>query len=581
MSTTITASISPRILSKAAHMFSNRLDDIFIELFQNARRAGATRIDVVTHTTPENETSITVSDNGTGIKDFSSLLCFGGSNWDAITEQAEDPAGMGFFSLLHSGATVSSNGQRVVLSSKAFDGSGSAQVTDTGLPQKGTSIQFVRKESRALVHGPVLLCAKYCPIEVFIDGAAAPREDFLKDALYVKETMGVRIGVFTSDMTIFRQNWNFHGRTFMTDIKQLSLHRVLPYPGDVDIKRDFFAKIDVIDSSSVHLKLPDRNGIVYDDQYAKIIKEARRTLLEHLATYPEHTASYNLFLEAHALGVELREASPYFEVYHTKAGDDVVTENGPFIGENKYFRLPKSGDFSGFAIVDRSLSVCNPDLLFTFEIAVSGRIDVPVLLADNTDYVGYPWYETLQRTCPTGLIVDGKEVETTAPKDNYRDRKVLVVSDKISLEVTLIDASGLGKSFVWDVPFACWRDYGSNRENVEVMITRSSPWYMKNGQPIAFDIIDAAFYIAFCYDDGNSGDYNTQEEYYRNSLEEKIAVILGGPMALVNLALEKAASDLNYVYNQAFESAGVTRAVFLKDEKGTWRFSTETGPTPS
>jgi hypothetical protein len=93
--TTIMANVSQRILSKAGHMFSNSLTDIFVELFQNARRAGASQIDTLLRTVENGKAEITVTDNGSGIMDFSSLLCLGDSNWDAATDRAEDAAGSG------------------------------------------------------------------------------------------------------------------------------------------------------------------------------------------------------------------------------------------------------------------------------------------------------------------------------------------------------------------------------------------------------------------------------------------------------------------------------------------------------
>ena len=119
---TIMANISPRILSKAGRLFSNSLSDIFVELFQNSRRAGATRIEVDLRDIGNERTEITVTDNGVGIDNFASLLCLGDSNWDASTEAKEDPAGMGFFSLMHTGATVISNGQKAVVTTQGFEG---------------------------------------------------------------------------------------------------------------------------------------------------------------------------------------------------------------------------------------------------------------------------------------------------------------------------------------------------------------------------------------------------------------------------------------------------------------------------
>ena len=109
---TIKAKVSARILSKADRLFTNRLSQIFVELLQNARRAGASLVTVTTSPSPTDSTSlITFTDNGSGIEDFNKLLHLGESGWDQAVERAEDPAGMGLFALLHTGVVVRSRGK--------------------------------------------------------------------------------------------------------------------------------------------------------------------------------------------------------------------------------------------------------------------------------------------------------------------------------------------------------------------------------------------------------------------------------------------------------------------------------------
>ena len=80
---TIEAKVSARILSKADRLFTNRLSQIFVELLQNARRAGASLVTVTTSPSPTDSTSlITFTDNGSGIEDFNKLLHLGESGWD-------------------------------------------------------------------------------------------------------------------------------------------------------------------------------------------------------------------------------------------------------------------------------------------------------------------------------------------------------------------------------------------------------------------------------------------------------------------------------------------------------------------
>ena len=102
-----------------------------MELVQNSRRAGATLISVVTETTSKG-TRIEFEDNGTGIDDFAKLLSLGDSKWDAETDRVEDPAGFGFFSLIHTGVSVLSNGLRAFISTAAFLGNEGCQRRTNG-----------------------------------------------------------------------------------------------------------------------------------------------------------------------------------------------------------------------------------------------------------------------------------------------------------------------------------------------------------------------------------------------------------------------------------------------------------------
>jgi Histidine kinase-, DNA gyrase B-, and HSP90-like ATPase len=101
---TIRATISPTILSKADRLFRNDDAGVFAELLQNAHRAGASRVEILVEQTTDskNGSKVTFHDNGSGIDDFQSLLTLGGSDWSAEVRETEDPAGMGFFALCHS-----------------------------------------------------------------------------------------------------------------------------------------------------------------------------------------------------------------------------------------------------------------------------------------------------------------------------------------------------------------------------------------------------------------------------------------------------------------------------------------------
>jgi len=103
---TIQACVNQRLLSKADRLFTGTLNGRIIELLQNARRAGATKVAIT------NEGGlVTVKDNGQGIGDFAKLLDLGGSGWNEACEESEDPAGVGIFCLAPREVTIRSRGK--------------------------------------------------------------------------------------------------------------------------------------------------------------------------------------------------------------------------------------------------------------------------------------------------------------------------------------------------------------------------------------------------------------------------------------------------------------------------------------
>ena len=60
---TIRATVNPRLLSKANRLFTGSLRGRIIEILQNARRAGATKVEITNH-----DGQVTVHDNGRGIE---------------------------------------------------------------------------------------------------------------------------------------------------------------------------------------------------------------------------------------------------------------------------------------------------------------------------------------------------------------------------------------------------------------------------------------------------------------------------------------------------------------------------------
>ena len=86
--------VSPAILDKVNRLFRNDDAGVWVELLQNARRAGATTAQVHIEEL-KGDCKVSVTDDGSGIGNFQSLLTLGDSEWNAELSALEDSAGMG------------------------------------------------------------------------------------------------------------------------------------------------------------------------------------------------------------------------------------------------------------------------------------------------------------------------------------------------------------------------------------------------------------------------------------------------------------------------------------------------------
>ena len=205
---------------------------IFVELIQNARRAGATHVDIVADAA-DDAPIVTVWDNGRGIVDPAVLLSFGESDWDGDLARTERAAGMGIACLARRGCTVSSRprtessppvaGWRMTLERDHFLGKSAATaVPDPAAPTPcGICVTFHVTESPDLLKAAAAYAARYAPLSVSFNGRELERRDFLKGAIRTERWHGLTLAVIPSScLRNTSPDLNFHGLP-------LNLH--LPY----------------------------------------------------------------------------------------------------------------------------------------------------------------------------------------------------------------------------------------------------------------------------------------------------------------------------------------------------------------
>ena len=307
---TISARIAPEAISKVSRFFDAANGQIVEEMLQNARRAGAGSVAVEI-----DAERVTITDDGRGIADPQTLLAFGGSAWENGTARAEDPAGMGFFSLARRGATIESRtaaapeeAWRIDLVPEHFIGERDAEVHPAPSAPRphGTRVTFARQESDDDVKHTVRRAARYYPLGVTINRVQTKREMFLAEAIHVEEYKGVRIGVRTAASRDPRAcRINFHGQQIEC--------RGLPVVTPVSERRggtprEWWTMVDIDHCPPLVLVLPRRDEVVATPFLDDLKAACLRAIFRAIAAHGNDTRlSRAMTLTARAEGIEITE----------------------------------------------------------------------------------------------------------------------------------------------------------------------------------------------------------------------------------------------------------------------------------
>ena len=385
----IQASIHQDAINRVSQFFNATTSDILNELLQNARRSGASRVDVTTQ-----EGRITISDNGQGISDPAAILAFGQTAWDTQTELSERPAGMGLYALARCKlVTVRSkpeNGDawRVTLTPGHFVGKLSAPIETLpidGTP-KGTSVSFDRKQSDQNIESEVQAAAKHHPLPVYFNNNKLDQSDFLQGADHTQEWQGVRIGVYGNHNDLM----NFHGI--------IVRHPSLPKIETIG-RRVWTTKVDVMECPRLELTLPARREVVETPFMQELRQACRRTIYQAMTLQPEpvNVPKY-MQDEAAAMGITLPDAAPKLESWQPQRA------NSNYYGSNTEYRHVTDNTIA--LDLDLDLSAANQQALAR-AAGQTGIMDR--LYKQNADLAGYGWYDRLTKSNKLRITVTGQD----------------------------------------------------------------------------------------------------------------------------------------------------------------------------
>jgi hypothetical protein len=547
---TITGRVNLALLDKADRLFRNDDDGTLIEVLQNARRAGATRIDVAIEELSGAECRITIQDNGRGIDNFQSLLTLGASHWDSETKEREEPAGMGFFSLCRTGVQVHSGSRSVNIAPSVFLGKSEARVEVRHEHVQGTRIIFRRSSSRTASVAALERVTEFCPLEVCLDGTSLPRHDFLEGALYRELIDGIEVGfspAFTWRNSSYWQdelNWNFYGGRVRYAFDR--------FPCVLGINKDgspasLSARFNVFDTGRVKLQLPDRRAIIEDELLREFLRKARAAAYRCFQRQGQHVLPFKNWQEARELGVELPEAAPLLRSWHATPLDDNID---PVFGRSEPRLL---SDLARVVRVGRDL----PDG-HTLEGALHcGATVEGALYQEQSDHEGYSWYDQLPRIVETAVFVEGVPYEKWQASGGGRP-------GSIEVEVTIEQKGAAERKTRLPAKIHVDSNYYGELDFVAV---NQSPWDNDELKG-PFCVIDFLMSATFCAsDDSESDSWETQFEAHREFVEREVNEYFRGPRATLLAILSQA---IEWRAGQLAEQIGVREIHFHRTEDRRW-----------
>ena len=302
----IQATVNSRLLTKAARFFTGSVTGRIIEVLQNARRGGATHVEITNR-----DGVVTVSDNGRGIEDFAQLLDMGGSGWDDDTEASEDPAGVGLFCLAPRKVTIRSRGYMAVIDGGGWSGEPVAVAVDSE-PVEGTILSFEDDEWSSDV---VERQAVFSGLNVTVDGEDMESLPFVSESANHHPKLGCRIEVRSShDVKTWHRTCmpdryssdevfvNFHGQVVSFSNRPIDEHGVRYL---VDLTGE---------PTDLRLMLPARTRMIENEALEQLKAALEVEAFRFVHTRGDHSLPYTQYVRGRELGFELPEAEPTFQV---------------------------------------------------------------------------------------------------------------------------------------------------------------------------------------------------------------------------------------------------------------------------
>lgn len=507
--TTIRPTVSPQTITRVTRLFNGTIGDILNELLQNSRRAAASWIGIV-HETTELGTTITVSDNGSGIADPAQMLALGDSGWGVDIAAAEDPAGMGVFSLAGKETTITSRsasspkGWTASIPADGWTGDMDIAVREADV-DIGTTIRFFMPGLTGQCAARVIndVC-KFYPLPVIANGCEVPREDFLAKAIHVAHWNGSWIGVFEGHQYHSEPTVNFHG---------LLLNRKLAGISETLGGKHYHARLDIGATPDLALVLPARKEFVENEGLTALLAAARRTIFEAIGTKEAHRLSFEDWKAARDLGVELSEAEAVLPVWQ------------PRVAEQDQLKF----EYKEIACGESTIRVneLEPDIGQALARALKDDICRPGLVESHAEYSGYAWYDRLNQLGNVRFYINKGDVRhIVAENGSFPSLGNHMEADRIELRYCIYHRPSEHEKECCretDVAFSVNEDgWYSGVEQIRIA-------YVPNDTLTPDVLADLIEDVCFCAsDDSDADSWETQHEHFMRDARELAAEVLLG-----------------------------------------------------
>jgi hypothetical protein len=262
------------------------------ELMQNARRAGATKIEFKYD---EETNTLTIEDDGCGLDNFETLLTVAESGWSKEVVEAESPFGIGFLSAIFSCEEVqivSKCGVLHCLTEDLLQFKPCTVIPEGGIHQPiGTSILMVgctalkgdttiKKSATTVLLKALQHLALGFPIPVSFNGTELPRPNAV-GSNFVKTEIGdvhVPLNYIGVEYMYYRRYHNFvvYLQGLPVDTPNLDYYTRSEYDSKLNI-------VVHLDSAKFIARLPDRDKLINEQENMAIIRAGVREAVRETA----------------------------------------------------------------------------------------------------------------------------------------------------------------------------------------------------------------------------------------------------------------------------------------------------------